>query len=77
MVPMHWGTFHFGSDLFDTPIRQIKKWWNSHISQELGLETLKIMKIGESYDFSQDLAQQSLLAPAQILPQTPQSHKQF
>lgn len=77
MVPMHWGTFHFGSDLFDTPIRQIKKWWNSHISQELGLETLKIMKIGESYDFSQDLAQQSLLAPTQILPQTPQSHKQL
>ncbi len=66
MIPMHWGTFHFGSDLFDTPIRQIKKWWNSHISQELGLETLKIMKIGESYNFIQDLAQYSLKAPSQV-----------
>lgn len=70
MIPMHWGTFHFGSDLFDTPIRQIKKWWNSHISQELGLETLKIMKIGESYNFTQDLMTNLNNQPLIITPAT-------
>jgi len=49
LIPMHWGTFHFGSDHFNTPIKQIHNWWQDH-KKLLNKEqiTLNILKIGET-----------------------------
>lgn len=63
LVPMHWGTFHFGSDAFDTPIRQIKRWWSKTLPQDLALSRLQIMRFGETRDFGGVLDQR---APAPL-----------
>ena len=45
-IPMHWGTFHFGTDNFDTPIKLLKSVWPKNLD-------LRVLKIGETYtDFS-------------------------
>lgn len=44
-VPMHWGTFHFGVDAFETPIKRIQRWWKRN-RVELKNKTLHIPKFG-------------------------------
>lgn len=46
-IPMHWGTFHFGVDLFETPVKQIQRWWKKNKSILKNKELL-IPKFGES-----------------------------
>ena len=29
-IPMHWGTFYFGVDSFQTPIDRFNQWWNQN-----------------------------------------------
>jgi L-ascorbate metabolism protein UlaG (beta-lactamase superfamily) len=43
-VPMHWGTFQFGTDLFDTPINRLQTWWQQ---QEMLDRVLHIPKAGQ------------------------------
>lgn len=44
MIPMHWGTFHFGLDHFTTPLEQLHDAWRS---AGLALERLVVAKIGQ------------------------------
>lgn len=45
-IPMHWGTFRFGRDLFDTPLSQLNHWWDEHQLQHPDKQ-LHIMQIGQ------------------------------
>jgi L-ascorbate metabolism protein UlaG (beta-lactamase superfamily) len=49
-IPMHWGTFHFGIDSFETPIKRINKWWKKNRSI-LKNKILFTPKFGESISF--------------------------
>ncbi len=49
-VPMHWGTFKFGTDKFALPIERIKKWWNMN-STKLNFKNLNLIKIGQKIEF--------------------------
>lgn len=46
-IPMHWGTFHFGTDAFETPIRRLQRWWKRNRAT-LHHKFLLIPKFGES-----------------------------
>ena len=46
-IPMHWGTFHFGTDAFETPIKRIQRWWKRNRA-ELHNKFLLIPKFGQS-----------------------------
>lgn len=47
-IPMHWGTFNFGVDLFDTPIGRLKEWWN--LKKEILPEnSLCLCKVGQHF----------------------------
>ncbi len=46
MVPMHWGTFYFGCDRFDTPVNELMKWWHTNKNQ-LTERKLMLLGIGE------------------------------
>ena len=52
-VPMHWGTFPIGLDVFDTPVTLLQKWWITH-KDELTEKSLHMPKIGQpiKFDFS-------------------------
>lgn len=50
-IPMHWGTFHFGTDTFELPITRLKIWWNQNITK-LNFKTLQILKFGQSVMFN-------------------------
>jgi L-ascorbate metabolism protein UlaG (beta-lactamase superfamily) len=50
-IPMHWGTFHFGTDLFDTPIVRIKQWWNANQNLTT-FKKLNIVKFGQRLEFN-------------------------
>lgn len=44
MVPMHWGTFDFGFEEYDVPIKRLTQWWNMNqnlISPACTLDTLQ------------------------------------
>ncbi len=43
--PMHWGTFPFGTDRFETPINGIKYWWSNN-QDKLFAKELYLEKIG-------------------------------
>ena len=49
-IPMHWGTFSLGSELFDDPIILLQKWWGKN-SKELMGKTLHLPKIGQPLKF--------------------------
>ncbi|MGE0009201.1 MAG: MBL fold metallo-hydrolase [Candidatus Babeliales bacterium] len=44
MIPMHWGTFHFGVDHFATPLEHLQEAWQK---AGLALEHLIIAKVGQ------------------------------
>lgn len=46
-IPMHWGTFHFGTDAFETPIKRLQRWWKRNRSA-LHHKSLLIPRFGES-----------------------------
>lgn len=46
-IPMHWGTYHFGVDNFETPIRRIQRWWKKN-RPILKNKSLLIPKFGKS-----------------------------
>jgi len=46
MVPMHWGTFKSGTDIFDDPINKVQKLWDAQ-SVDLSRKEFKILKFGE------------------------------
>jgi len=54
-MPMHWGTFHFGTDSFETPIKRIQRWWKRNRS-ELKNKSLLIPKFGESITITKNLS---------------------
>lgn len=43
MVPMHWGTFYFGTDRFDMPVNDLIKWWGKNKNR---LHDKKLMLLG-------------------------------
>ena len=46
LVLMHWGTFPFGTDYFDMPIKQLQQWWSGQ-HEELKEKKLNLLKVGE------------------------------
>lgn len=50
-IPMHWGTFHFGTDNFDTPILRLKNWWKIN-DLKLSAKMLHIVKFGQKTVFN-------------------------
>ena len=64
-IPMHWGTFHFGTDLFDTPISRLLSWWQTNIDQ-LTFKTLHVVKFGERLSFSYQDLQSSIQKPKSL-----------
>ncbi len=55
-IPMHWGTYHFGTDNVDTPLNRIKIWWNNN-QLNLISKFLHSLKIGQSIEFNLPQAQ--------------------
>jgi len=50
MLPMHWGTFHFGMESFDLPIKRLQAWWNKNNSSYTG-KKVHFPKIGQRIYF--------------------------
>ena len=46
LIPMHWGTFYFGTDQFLTPISYLRQAWKKHAPLLEG-RALRILKFGE------------------------------
>lgn len=46
-IPMHWGTFHFGTEQFDEPIKLLKSWWQKQ-EERLKEKTLRICRFGKA-----------------------------
>jgi L-ascorbate metabolism protein UlaG (beta-lactamase superfamily) len=49
-IPMHWGTFPFGSDHFDAPLVQLQNAWKA---KKISEDALHCLKIGEQYHVRQ------------------------
>lgn len=47
-IPMHWGTFYFGTDDFYTPVERITQWWKKHQGLLDG-KVLSVSKIGQQF----------------------------
>lgn len=45
-IPMHWGTFYFGSDAFKEPLTRLRQWWAQNKSRLLD-KHLHILTPGE------------------------------
>ena len=51
-LPIHWGTFYFGHDDFETPIKRLKAAWTKHQNQLQGCD-LVLSKLAERIDHDQ------------------------
>ncbi len=49
-IPMHWGTFAFGADHFDLPIRLINQWWQDN-QEHVSSKKLHVVKVGQRLHF--------------------------
>lgn len=47
-IPMHWGTFYFGTDTFDTSLNALKAVWDQLKGTEVLQEQLHIMRVGQT-----------------------------
>lgn len=47
-IPMHWGTFFFGTDTYDLPILRLQGWWDEK-KQAVLKQHLHILKIGGNF----------------------------
>lgn len=61
-IPMHWGTFYFGTDTFDTPLRALQEVWKAQ-AHEVQADQLHLIKIGQTIPLPQHVD------PAQVLPE--------
>ena len=50
-IPMHWGTFYFGVDRFETPLEWLEQWWHKNAYRMNG-KVLHSMKIGQQFCLS-------------------------
>jgi len=50
-IPMHWGTFPMGTELYDTPIVRLKKWWKENTAL-LEDKKLCMIKVGQPFEFA-------------------------
>ncbi len=48
MIPIHWGTFKFGIDNFDDPIKRLSSWWQKQDKKHQENRILQLQKIGET-----------------------------
>ena len=55
LVPMHWGTFRFGVDQFETPHDRLCTWWQNQSS--CTTKQLMSLKIGERKPLEKQLIQ--------------------
>ena len=46
LIPMHWGTYSFGTDHHEGPRERISSWW---ISINLSTKQLVILKAGQTH----------------------------
>ena len=49
-IPMHWGTFYFGTDTFDTPMMMLKDVWQKYAGKEVTYDQLHILCAGQRID---------------------------
>jgi L-ascorbate metabolism protein UlaG (beta-lactamase superfamily) len=49
-IPMHWGTFPIGTEMFNIPVVRLIDWWDNN-KLVLKNKTLHTMKIGQSIEF--------------------------
>ncbi|MEX0849306.1 MAG: MBL fold metallo-hydrolase [Candidatus Dependentiae bacterium] len=50
-IPMHWGTYYFGTDTFDMPIKLLNHAWQSAITnKQVSQEQLHILRAGQRID---------------------------
>ncbi len=47
-IPIHWGTFYFGIDLFEDPIKRLNIWWEKHQSI-VPQNSLYVLKVGQLF----------------------------
>lgn len=50
LVPMHWGTYHLGTDQPLEPLKRLQSWWKEQ-SDLMQAKKLACMKIGETLTF--------------------------
>lgn len=51
-IPMHWGTFRFGTDTFNAPIESLKKAWQDNNLQD---DRLHILKFGQRLVYNESV----------------------
>ena len=51
LIPMHWGTFPGGTELFDIPVLRLKNWWSKKVSLLKG-KKLHVAKIGQCFEIA-------------------------
>lgn len=49
-IPMHWGTYYFGTDTFDMPIKLLNQVWQESHDSTLSPEQLHVLKAGQRID---------------------------
>lgn len=57
-IPMHWGTFSFGTDPHASPVERITQWWRK---QDLPTKQLTVLKFGQRVH--PDFDDQAMLTP--------------
>lgn len=50
-IPMHWGTFNFGTDHHEAPYERIMSWWHK---QQFDDKKLTVMKVGQRIEAFED-----------------------
>lgn len=50
-IPMHWGTYSFGTDTHDAPYRRLAHWWQQ--AQPAAQELITV-KMGQRYEIAQE-----------------------
>lgn len=46
-IPMHWGTFYFGTDSFSYPVEQLLAWWKKQDS--VTMDQVSVLKFGQQW----------------------------
>lgn len=47
-IPMHWGTFYFGTDTFDTSLKELESVWSQSKDDQQLQKKLHIMRVGQT-----------------------------
>jgi len=47
-IPIHWGTFYFGIDLFEDPVKRLHAWWLLH-QAIVPQNSLYVLKVGQLF----------------------------